>query len=112
MRPLFNTAYKSDRGFTSDEWWATVSKAAKGKSFADFYSRYIDGREPFPYDKVLPMAGFRLAHDTAHVPPLGIARLQDSSGLHVTQVVPESSPAAAGVQPRAHLMSVCGLNTR
>ena len=110
MRTLYNAAYKNGRGFTSDEWWATVTKAANGKSFADFYSRYIDGREPFPYDKVLPMAGLRLAHDTAHVPQLGIASLQDSSGLHVTQVVPESSAAAAGVQPGDQLMSVGGFN--
>ncbi len=110
MRTLYNAAYKNGRGFTSDEWWATVTKAANGKSFADFYSRYIDGREPFPYDKVLPLAGLRLAHDTAHVPQLGIASLQDSSGLHVTQVVPASSAAAAGVQPGDQLLSVGGFN--
>ena len=110
MRTLYNAAYKNGRGFTSDEWWATVSKAANGKSFTDFYARYIDGREPFPYDKVLPLAGLRLAHDTAHVPQLGIASLQDSSGLHVTQVVPESSAAAAGVQPGDQLISVGGFN--
>jgi predicted metalloprotease with PDZ domain len=110
MRTLYNAAYKNGRGFTSDEWWATVTKAAKGKSFTDFYARYIDGREPLPYDKVLPLAGLRLAHDTAHVPQLGIASLQDSSGLHVTQVVPESSAAAAGVQPGDQLISVGGFN--
>jgi predicted metalloprotease with PDZ domain len=110
MRALYNAAYKNGRGFTSDEWWATVTKAANGKSFTDFYARYIDGRDPFPYDKVLPLAGLRLAHDTAHVPQLGIASLQDSSGLHVTQVVPESSAAAAGVQPGDQLMSVGGFN--
>jgi predicted metalloprotease with PDZ domain len=110
MRTLYNTAYKNGRGFSSDEWWATVSKAAKGKSFTDFYSRYIDGREPFPYDKVLPLAGLRLAGDTAHVPQLGIASLQDSTGLHVTEVIPESSAAAAGVQPGDQLISVGGFN--
>ena len=110
MRTLYNTAYKNGRGFTSDEWWATVSKAANGKSFTDFYSRYIDGREPFPYDKVLPLAGLRLACDTTRVPQLGIASLQDSSGLHVTEVIPESSAAAAGVQPGDQLISVGGFN--
>jgi len=110
MRTLFNTAYKNGRGFTSDEWWATVSKAAKGKALGDFYSRFIDGREPFPYDKVLPLAGLRLARDTTRVPQLGIASLQDSTGLHVTEVVPESSAAAAGVQPGDQLISVGGFN--
>ena len=110
MRALYNSAYKNGRGFTSDEWWSTVAKAANGKSFGDFFARYIDGREPFPYDGVLPLAGLRLARDTARVPQLGIASLQDSSGLHVTEVLPESSAAAAGVQPGDQLLSVGGFN--
>ncbi|MEO8580819.1 MAG: PDZ domain-containing protein, partial [Gemmatimonadales bacterium] len=110
MRTLYNAAYKNGRGFTSDEWWSTVTSAARGKSFMDFYARYIDGREPFPYDNVLPLAGLKLARDTTRVPQLGIASLQDSTGLHVTDVVPESSAAAAGVQPGDQLVSVGGIN--
>ena len=110
MKTLYNSAYKSGRGFTSDEWWSTVTKAARGKSFRDFYARYIDGREPFPYDRIFPLAGLRLARDTSRVPQLGIASLQDSSGLHVTQVLPESSAATAGVQVGDQLISVGGLN--
>jgi predicted metalloprotease with PDZ domain len=87
-----------------------VSKAANGKSFSDFYSRYVDGREPLPYDRVLPLAGLRLARDTTHIPQLGIASLQDSSGLHVTEVIPESSAAAAGVERGDKLISVGGFN--
>ncbi|HMG71757.1 MAG TPA: PDZ domain-containing protein [Gemmatimonadaceae bacterium] len=110
MRTLYNTAYKNGRGFTSDEWWSTVSKVARGKSFSDFFARYVDGRDPFPYDKVLPLAGLRLARDTAHVPQLGIASLQDSTGLHVTEVAPASAAAAAGVQPGDQLISVAGFS--
>jgi predicted metalloprotease with PDZ domain len=110
MRTLYNAAYKNGRGFTSDEWWSTVTKAARGKSFTDFYARYIDGREPFPYDKVLPLAGLRLMRDTTHVPQLGIASLQDSTGLHVTEVAPGSAAAAAGVQQGDQLMSVGGFS--
>jgi predicted metalloprotease with PDZ domain len=110
MRTLYNAVYKNGRGFTSEEWWSTVSKAARGKSFSDFSARYIDGRDPFPYDQVLPLAGLRLARDTTHVPQLGIASLQDSTGLHVTEVIPGSSAAAAGVQPGDQLISVGGFN--
>jgi predicted metalloprotease with PDZ domain len=112
MRGLYNAAYKNNRGFTSDEWWTAVTQAARGKSFTDFYARYIDGREPFPYERVLPMAGLRLAGDTTRVPQLGIASLQDSSGLHVTDVIPESAAAAAGVQPGDELVSVGGFNAQ
>ena len=110
MRALYNADYKNGRGFTADEWWSTVTNAAKGKSFRDFSARYIDGREPFPYDRIFPLAGLRVARDTTRVPQLGIASLQDSSGLHVTQVIPGSSAAAAGVEPGDQLISVGGFN--
>jgi predicted metalloprotease with PDZ domain len=108
MRALYNADYKSGRGFTNEEWWAAVSRAGNGKSFTDFASRYVDGREPFPYDRVLPLAGLRLARDTARVPQLGISSLQDSTGLRVTEVIPGSAAAAAGVQPGDQLISVAG----
>ncbi|MFL5524087.1 MAG: PDZ domain-containing protein, partial [Gemmatimonadaceae bacterium] len=109
FRALYNAAYKNGRGFTLDQWWATVSKAANGKSFSDFYARYIDGREEFPYDRVLPLAGLRLTRDTSLVPQLGISSLQDSSGVHVNQVGPGSAAAVAGVQPGDDLISVGGI---
>src|SRR5438105_3626034 len=110
MKTLYNAAYKNGRGFTSDEWWSTVTKLANGKSFRDFYARFIDGRQPLPYDQIFPLAGLRVARDTTRVPQLGIASLQDSSGLHVTQVLPESSAATAGVQPGDQLVSVGGFS--
>lgn len=110
MRELYNTAYKKNRGFTSNEWWSAVSKAANGKSFTDFNARYIDGREPYPWDAVLPLAGMRLARDTIKEPRLGIGTVADSTGLHVTEVVPGSAAEAAGVHLGDLLMSVGGLS--
>jgi predicted metalloprotease with PDZ domain len=110
LRDLYTADYKNDRGFTSDEWWAAVSRVAGGKSFADFYTRYVDGRDPFPYDAVLPLAGLRLVRDTINEPRVGIGTIQDSSGVHVTQVVAGSSAEAAGVQPGDLLMAVGGIN--
>jgi predicted metalloprotease with PDZ domain len=109
MRELYTTDYKADRGFTSDEWWTAVSRASNGKSFADFYARYVDGREPFPYDAVLPLAGLRLVRDTINEPRVGIGTIQDSSGVHVTQVVAESSAEAAGVKVGDDLLAVGGI---
>jgi len=112
MRGLYGAAYKTGRGFTSDEWWAAISQAARGKSLTDFYARYINGREPFPYERILPLAGLRLARDTTLVPQLGIASLQDSSGLHVTDVIAGSAAAVAGVQPGDDLISVGGFDAQ
>jgi len=110
MRELYNSDYKSNRGFTSDEWWAAVSRAANGKSYTDFYARYVDGRDPFPYGSVLPLAGLRLLRDTINEPRVGIGTVQDSSGVHVTQVVPLSSADAAGVQLGDLLLAVGGIS--
>ncbi|MDQ6770057.1 MAG: PDZ domain-containing protein [Gemmatimonadota bacterium] len=110
LRELYNTDYKSDRGFTSDEWWAAVSRAANGKSFTDFYARYIDGREPFPYDAVLPLAGLRLVRDTINDPRVGIGTIQDSTGVHVTHVVTGSPPEEGGVKEGDLLVAVGGIS--
>ncbi len=109
MRELYNADYKNNRGFTSEEWWSAVSRAANGKSFTDFYARYVDGRDPYPWDAVLPLAAMRLERDTFNEPRVGIGTVQDTSGFHVTEVVPGSAAEAAGVQPGDLLLAVGGI---
>lgn len=110
LRELYNAAYKNNRGFTSDEWWSAVSRAANGRSFTEFNAHYIDGREPFPWDAVLPLGGMRLARDTINEPRVGIGTVQDSSGFHVTEVVPGSAAEVAGVRPGDVLLAVGGIS--
>jgi predicted metalloprotease with PDZ domain len=110
MRDLYNADYKNGRGFTSDEWWAAVSRAANGKSFTDFYARYVDGRDPYPWDSVLPLAGMRLVRSTVNEPRVGIGTIQDSSGVHVTEVVAGSAAETAGVKPGDLLLAVGGIS--
>ena len=50
MRELYRSAYKQGRGFTAADWWGAVSRAAGGKSFTEFAAKYVDGREPYPWD--------------------------------------------------------------
>ena len=110
MRELYTTSYKKGQGFTNTEWWAAVSRAAGGKSFADFESRYIDGRDPFPYDSVFPLAGLRLLVDRTVTPSLGISVSGDDEGLRVMQVVVAGPGATAGVKLGDYLLSVGGLD--
>jgi predicted metalloprotease with PDZ domain len=87
LRDLYTTDYKNDRGFTSDEWWAAVTRAANGKSFADFYARYVDGRDPVPYDAVLPLAGLRLLRDTLNEPRVGIGTIYEGTSNMQLQTI-------------------------
>lgn len=63
MADLYRRTYKNGRGFTYIDFWQAVGRATHNRSFADFYSMYIDGKDPYPWDRVLPLAGLRLAAD-------------------------------------------------
>jgi predicted metalloprotease with PDZ domain len=110
MRELYETTYKKGRGFTNADWWESVSKVAGGKSFAEFERRYIDGREPFPYDSVLPLGGIKLLVERSVLPSLGVATSADESGLRVMQVVVGGAGSTAGIQLGDYLVTIGGLN--
>ncbi len=98
MREVYQGTYKKGQGFDAKSWWGAVRRAAGGRDFSDFNARYVDGREPYPWDQVLPLAGLALVTDSMRLPRLGINTQNDTSGVHVMQVVPGSSAAEAGVQ--------------
>lgn len=104
MRELYSSTYKQGRGFTRDEWWGAVSRAARDRSFADFERKYIDGREPYPWSEILPLAGMRA--EVMRVPRLGIATTQDARGVVIEQVDPSGSAVAAGVLAGDFLLSI------
>ena len=106
MRGLYRDAYKAGKGFTSAQWWQAVESAAGGKSFADFNTRYVDGREPYPWRTVLPLAGMQLLSDSVRVPVLGVTMGEAENGVRITAVAPGSTADIAGVRPGDDLISV------
>lgn len=107
MRAVYQSTYKNGRGFTAQDWWGAVSAAAGGKSFADVNTKYIDGREPFPWATVLPLAGLKLKSDSVREPRVGIFTAADSTGnIVITQLEPGGSAAKAGVQPGDLLLEI------
>lgn len=103
MKDLYQRTFKQGRGFTVQDWWQAVSRAAGGRNFADISERYIDGREPFPWTTTLTLAGFRLVVDTIREPRVGVYTLTDSIGVLVTVVEPGSPAHLAGVKPGDYL---------
>ena len=104
MRELYTTAYKQGRGFTREDWWSAVSRAARGRSFADFERNYIDGRAPFPWSEILPLAGLRA--NVTRLPSLGISITRDPRGVLIEQVDSTGSAGAAGVRAGDYLVAV------
>ncbi len=115
MRQLYQNDYEHGRGFTAEDWWGAVGQAAGGKidpsvasSFADFNAKYVDGREPFPWDKLLPLVGLRSV--TENEPRLGVYMQQEPGGVvRVAVVEPGSAAAIAGVQPGDELISAADI---
>ena len=106
MRELYNSTWKNSRGFTDADWWGAITRAAGGRSFTDFNAKYVDGREPYPWASLLPLAGFSYVTDSIREPRLGVFTQPDSNGVHVTGVAEGSSAQLAGVRAGDLLLSV------
>ena len=110
LQTVYRDSYVGGRGFTEDEWWRAVSEAAGGASFEQFHDAYIDGREPYPWEELLPLAGLRLRANVERVPRIGITSQGSADGVRVADVAPESAGAAAGVQIGDVLINVAGVD--
>jgi len=106
LKAMYEDAYLQGRGFTEDEWWAAVREAADGRSFQDFHDAYIDGREPYPWSDILPLAGLRLETDVDRVARMGVTTNADAQGVVVVGVQGGGAASSAGVQAGDHLISV------
>jgi predicted metalloprotease with PDZ domain len=109
MRSLYAGDYKAGRGFTPDEWWSAVSRAAKGASMKEFDEKYADGRDVYPWAEWLAKAGWRMHTDTLHQPRMGVSFQRDTAGLLVVLVDPTSMAAAAGMRPGDLVTSIDGV---
>ncbi|MFI5280165.1 MAG: PDZ domain-containing protein [Gemmatimonadales bacterium] len=106
MRDLYVSTYKRGRGFTPADWWAAAARNAGGRSFTEFARRYVDGRDAFPYDSVLPLAGLRLVADSVFELRFGITEEADSGEARITEVFPGGAAAAAGIQAGDRIVAI------
>jgi predicted metalloprotease with PDZ domain len=110
MRDLYSRTYKQQRGFTNEQWWAAVSRFAGGKSFNDFHARYVDGRERFPLDSMLRIAGLMVQETAFRVPKLGVSLQEDSLGSKVFSVEASGPAARAGIKAGDYVVSLGGIS--
>src|SRR6059058_1576463 len=111
-RALYTRFYQRRNGFTTADLLGLLREA--GMPDVDgFYQRYINGREPLPYESVFPKAGIAVARQTQSSPFLGVnAQPGDAGRLVVQGVVPGSAAEAAGLEPGDRLLKVGEIETR
>ena len=110
IKAVYEGSYQRGRGFTEEQWWAAVRSSAGGRSFTDFHDAYIDGREPYPWEEMLPLAGLRLRVDVTRVPRIGITTTGSAEGVRVAGLAPAGAAAAAGMQAGDLIVSVAGVD--
>ncbi|HEV7994287.1 MAG TPA: PDZ domain-containing protein [Gemmatimonadaceae bacterium] len=107
MRELYQTTYKQGRGFTGEDWWSAVRRASNGRSYDEFARRYVDGRDPFPWEEQLRVIGLRMQADST--PRLGVStRPEPTGGARIFQLVPGSPAAAAGLKEGDVVLTIGG----
>ncbi|HET7379132.1 MAG TPA: PDZ domain-containing protein, partial [Gaiellales bacterium] len=112
MRALYARFYQKQKGFTTQDLLGLLREF--GMPDVDgFYQRYINGREPLPYESVLAKVGVTVARQARSNPFLGVNAQPDETGKVVVQgVVPGSAAEAAGLQVGDVLLKVGDIETR
>jgi predicted metalloprotease with PDZ domain len=106
MRALYARFYKQGKGFRTSDLLALLTEMGLPDA-AGFYHRYINGREPLPYDSILPRAGIVVNRRTSSLPFLGVTSGPTPDGQLVVQAVsPGSAAGEAGVAPGDVLLKI------
>jgi predicted metalloprotease with PDZ domain len=90
-RGLFTQFYKQGKGFRTTDLLALLATAGMPDA-AGFYERFINGRDPLPYEQILPKAGIAVERRTTTTPFLGI-QTEDAPNV-IAGVVPGAADAA------------------
>ena len=112
MQALYTRYYQRHRGFATSDLLALLREFGM-PDVGGFYQRYINGREPLPYESVFPKAGLTVARESISNPFLGVNAQPGDSGKVVIQgVVPGSAAEAAGLAPGDVLLKVGEIDIR
>ena len=111
MRELWTGPTKAGRGFTPDEFWNAVTRAAGGRAFGSFEQRYIDGRVVYPWTEWLPLAGWRIVEDSTTEPRLGALLRAHADGVRVEALDPQGAGDRAGLEVGDVITAIGGRST-
>lgn len=103
MRNLYTRFYRQGKGFRTADLLALLTEAGM-PDVAGFYQRYINGRDPFPYEQILPLAGIAVKRTSTTSIFLGVSF---GGAANVLGGVVDGGPAqTAGLQAGDTIVSV------
>ena len=110
MRALLADSWRRGRGFATQDLLGLIRPWYPGVD--DFYRRYVQGREPLPYEAVLPAGGMAVDRFESQTPLVGVSSDRDQDGgALVASVAPGSLAEAVGLEPGDVLLRVGGVET-
>lgn len=102
---LMYKRYSGDKGFTPDDFRATVAEVA-GKSLASFFTRYVDGTDELDYGRALSFYGLRFEDEDDDEEPYGyLGAITDSHG-NITKVLRDTPAYNAGLEYHDELIAI------
>lgn len=109
MKAMYLQNKAQKRGYTDAEFKAMVEKIS-GKSFTDFWAKYVNGTHALEYDKYFGYAGIKVSNENEgkSVPYLGIASKNAGGRVFVTVVSRNSAAWIGGLNVNDEILSVDG----
>ncbi len=107
MKAMYLQCKTLNRGYTDAEFKAMVEKIS-GKSFTDFWAKYVNGTEPADYKTYFAYAGINVknANEGVSVPYLGIASRKTEGKLYITAISRNSAAWVDGLNVNDELISL------
>jgi predicted metalloprotease with PDZ domain len=100
---------KQNRTYDDSADIRAIAQEVAGRSFEDFFRRYVSGTEEIPYDTFLALAGLRLKPETRAVADLGFRPGRGpGASLSVSDVGPGSGAETAGVREGDEVLEIDG----
>ena len=94
MRAMYHRFPRTGHGYTVDDFQKVCEEYA-GKSFTDFFTDYVEGTKPLPWETVLRHAGLQLSAKESEGPWVGVST-RGTGDRTIVRLVIEGSPAEKG----------------
>jgi predicted metalloprotease with PDZ domain len=110
MKAMYLQGKTLKRGYTDAEFKAMVEKIS-GKSFTDFWAKYVNGTHPVEYDKYFGYAGITIKNQNEgnSLPYIGVASKKTEGRIIISAVSRNSAAWVDGLNVNDEVISVDGV---